>query len=103
MMGSILQDIRYGMRKLAKHPGFTMIAALTLALGVGANTAVFSVVNSILLRPLPLPDSQRLMVLFNTDDPSGQSRVVSYPDFFDWQRESRAFDILSTFARAGIQ
>lgn len=102
-MGSILQDIRYGMRKLAKHPGFTMIAALTLALGVGANTAVFSVVNSILLRPLPLPDSQRLMVLFNTDDPSGQSRVVSYPDFFDWQRESRAFDILSTFARAGIQ
>lgn len=102
-MGSILQDIRYGMRKLAKHPGFTMIAVLTLALGVGANTAVFSVVNSILLRPLPLPDSQRLMVLFNTDDPSGQSRVVSYPDFFEWQRESRAFDILSTFARAGIQ
>ena len=103
MMGSILQDIRYGMRKLAKHPGFTMIAVLTLALGVGANTAVFSVVNSILLRPLPLPDSQRLMVLFNTDDPSGQSRVVSYPDFFDWQRESRAFDVLSTFARAWIQ
>jgi putative ABC transport system permease protein len=101
-MRSLLQDIRYGLRMSVKNPGFTMIAVLTLALGVGANTAVFSVVNSVLLRPLPLPDSQRLMVLFNTDDPSGQSWAVSYPDFLDWQRENRTFEVLSTFVPQSV-
>src|SRR3984893_16355177 len=101
-MSALLQDIRYGLRMLAKNSTFTAIAVLTLALGVGANTAVFSVVNSVLLRPLPLRDSQHLMVLFNTDDSSGQSWAVSYPDFLDWQRENRTFDVLSTFVPQSV-
>jgi putative ABC transport system permease protein len=101
-MGATLQDIRYGVRMLAKNPGFTIVAVLTLALGIGANTAVFSVVNAVLLRPLPLPDSRRLMVLFDTDDRSGQSWAVSYPDFLDWRRQNRTFDVLSTFVPQSV-
>jgi predicted permease len=101
-MGALLQDIRYGLRMLAKNPGFTAIAVLTLALGIGANTAVFSVVNAILLRPLPLPDSQRLMVAFGTDDPSGQTWAVAYPDFQDWQRQNRTFEALSSFVPQSV-
>jgi len=101
-MGALLQDVRYGLRMLAKRPAFTAIAVLTLALGIGANTAVFSVVNAVLLRPLPLPDSRCLMVLYNKDDPSGQSWAVSYPDFLDWQRETKSFQVLSTFVPLSV-
>jgi putative ABC transport system permease protein len=102
MMGALLQDIRYGLRMLGKHPGFTAIAVLTLALGIGANTAVFSVVNSVLLRPLPLPESRQLMIVFGTDDPSGQSWAISYPDFQDWRRQSQTFEAFSAFVPQSV-
>ena len=101
-MGTLLQDARYGLRTLTKNPGFAAIAILTLALGIGANTAVFSVVNSVLLRPLPLPDSRRLTVLFGTDDPSGRTWAVSYPDYKYWESQNKSFESMSTFVPGSV-
>ncbi|HEV2492298.1 MAG TPA: ABC transporter permease [Terriglobia bacterium] len=92
-MGTFLQDLRYGLRMLAKNPGFTAVAILTLALGIGANTAIFSIVNAVLLRPLPYKDPGRLAVLWtdNVKQNLHQERT-SYPNFEDWRKHSRAFE-----------
>jgi len=90
----LLQDLRYALRMLAKQPGFTAIAVLTLALGIGANTAIFSVINAVLLRPLPYPNAGRIMVLNESSGP-GQDFSVALPDYFDWQKESKTFEHLA--------
>ena len=93
------QDLRYGARTLAKAPGFTVAAVITLALAIGANTAVFSVVNGVLLRPLPFAHQDRLVMLAEQTQ-SGAIRPPSYPTFLDWQAQASAFDGMA-FARGG--
>jgi putative ABC transport system permease protein len=85
--------MRYSWRTLSKMPGFTVLAVLVLALGIGANTAIFSVVNSVVLRPLPYRDSDRLVLIWETDLKDGIRREgASAPNFFDWQEQSQSFD-----------
>ena len=93
-MHAILQDFRYALRMLAKQPAFAAIAVLTLALGIGANTAIFSIINSVLLRPLPYPHADRIMVLNESSGP-GQDFSVALPDYFDWQKETKTFEHLA--------
>lgn len=90
LVDSFFQDVRYGFRTLRKSPGFTSVALLTLALGIGANTAIFSVVYAVLLNPLPYKDPSRLLVLHETTPKVG-AVSVSYPNFLDWRVQSRAF------------
>jgi predicted permease len=93
-------DLLYGLRILRSSPGFTAVAVATLALGIGANTAVFSVVDGVLLRPLPFPDSERIVTLWNTYPKLGDEREeVSPPDFCDWRAQSRSFDRLAAYER----
>src|SRR5438552_959986 len=89
-----MRDLRYAFRMLTKQPGFTAVAVLTLALGIGANTAIFSVINAVLLRPLPYPNADRIMVLNETSGP-GQDFSVALPDYFDWRNGSTLFEHLA--------
>jgi putative ABC transport system permease protein len=92
-MFTLLRDLRYALRTLRKKPGFTIVALLVLALGIGANTAIFSVVNSVLLRPLPYPGSGRLALIWETDLKDGILREgPSAPNFLDWQEQSQSFE-----------
>jgi predicted permease len=98
---TLWQDIRYGARMLRKNPGFTIIAVLTLALGIGANTAIFSVVNAVLLRPLPYRNSNQLVVLRETSPRVGPVSV-SYPNFLDWRQQSHAFTQMAAVHNMGF-
>jgi predicted permease len=96
----MLNDIQYGLRQLFKHPGFTFVAVLTLALGIGANTAIFSVVNALLLKPLPFPEPQQLVAFGMTNTrQSGQIELgsLSYPDFFDFRDQNRTLQSLAVY------
>ena len=90
----LTQDVRYAARMLRKSPLLSGIAILTIALGIGANTAVFSIVNGVLLSPLPYRDSERLVKVWETL-PGLSQATVSYPDYKDWQERSRVFDGLA--------
>ena len=95
-MNTVLADLRYGFRLLIQSPVFTAIAALTLAVGIGANTALFSVVNGVLLNPLPYPHSDRLVVIYERI--AGlDSAPIEYPNFLDWQRSSRSFASMAAY------
>jgi putative ABC transport system permease protein len=93
-MQTLAQDLRYGLRSLAQHPGFALVASLTLAIGIGATTAIYSVVDAVLLRPLPWPDSERLVLIFGTR--GGNQQSVVYLDYRDWRDNSNAFEELGT-------
>jgi predicted permease len=95
-MTTLIQDLRYGLRMLAKNPGFTAVALLALALGIGANTAIFSVVNGVLLRPLPYADPGRLMSVYERSREFGQM-AVAYPNFLDWRRENHSFTDMAAY------
>src|SRR6188474_2414975 len=89
-----MNDLRLAIRQLRKSPGFTLVAVLTLALGIGANTAIFSIVNAVLLRPLPYPDADRIMILNESSGP-GQDYSVALPDYFDWRNDNTVFEHLA--------
>lgn len=96
-MGTFMQDLRYSFRVLLKTPGFTIVAVLTIALGIGANTAIFSVINSVLLRPLPFQQPERLAGLWETEASPG-SYPLTGPDFLDWQAQNKTFEGMSLYS-----
>ncbi|MFP5260954.1 MAG: ADOP family duplicated permease [Blastocatellia bacterium] len=98
MTETLLQDIRYGARGLAKQRGFTAIAVLTLALGIGANTAIFSVVNELLLRPLPFRDADRLVMLWEISSEGRHQNTTSRANFRAWREQSTAFESMAAFS-----
>src|SRR5438093_9528165 len=89
-----MSNFRLVIRQFVKNPAFSAVAILTLALGIGANTAIFSIVNAVLLRPLPYPDADRIMVLNESSGP-GQDYSVALPDYFDWQKDNTVFEHLA--------
>jgi len=93
------QDLRYGMRMLRRNPGFTAVAVITLALGIGANTAIFSVVYAVLLRPLPYEEPGRLVMVWTTEGDSTGTFPASGPDYLDWKSQNHVFEGLADGSR----
>jgi putative ABC transport system permease protein len=102
MMGTLLQDLRYGVRMLAKNPGFTLIAVLALALGIGANSAIFSVINAVLLRPLPFENPDDIVTPWGRGLDGGErTAIVSYPDYLEWRDQAQTFEQLAVYNTSG--
>ena len=101
-MGNLLQDLRYGLRNLARDRGFVIVAMLTLALGIGANTTIFSVMNGTLLKPIPFPGADRLTIVWETFGKGSDNwNIVSAPNFWDFQKRARSFESMAIFDSAG--
>ena len=99
MMTTLWQDLRYGIRMLAKRPGFSLVAVFTLALGIGANSAIFSVVNAVLLRPLPFAEPENLVMVFERRPRQNRDRnPVSPADFIDWRNQNEVFEWMAAFS-----
>jgi putative ABC transport system permease protein len=95
-METLIQDLRYGFRMLIKSPAFAAVAIVTLALGIGANTAIFTVIYGVLIRPLPFPQPDRLQALW-TLFPSGDREGCFLPDFVDWRQQAQSFVAMAAF------
>lgn len=103
LLEHLVRDLLYGLRMLRRNPGFTAIAVLTLGLGIGANTAIFSVINAVLLRPLPYPQPRDLVLVWGTNTENGDTEdVISYPTFEDWRARSRSFERMAAFTSRGM-
>jgi predicted permease len=100
-MQTLLEDVRYGLRMLRKSPGFAVVTVLTLALGIGANTALFSVVNGVLLNPLPFHDPNQLVAL-SESKPNFAQGSISYPNFLDWQKDNHTFSAMAIARNYGF-
>ena len=99
----MLQDLRYALRTLVRSPSFIVAAVLTLALGIGANTAMFSVVNAVLLRPLPFPDPDRFLLVSSVNRRAAVGEIrASALDFADWRSQTKSFDAMGAFAGTGF-
>ncbi|MBD0374003.1 MAG: ABC transporter permease, partial [Pyrinomonadaceae bacterium] len=96
-MNNLWQDVRFGLRMMLKTPGYTIIAVITMMLGIGANTTIFSVVNAILLRPLPVAQPERLVNLHSTSPDGSSFHSFSYPDYLDYRDQSEVFDGLAAY------
>lgn len=106
MLTTVRQDVRFALRKFRRSPGFAVTVVVTLALGIGATTAIFSLVDGILLRPLPLPRAERLVAIDTLEFPpggdtsnpaAGYFTETSYPDSFDWKRQNQTFASLASY------
>jgi len=95
-MATLLEDLRYSLRLIKRSPGFTIVAGIALALGIGANTAIFSVVNGVLLQPLPYPEPSRLMMIYESGRDYSHSSIA-YPNFLDWRREQHSFTGMAAY------
>jgi putative ABC transport system permease protein len=103
MLDTLWQDVRFGVRMLAKNPGFAAVAVLTLGLGIGVNTAIFSVVNAVLVRPLPFENPDQLVMIWQTNPQKGISQdLVSPPNLHDWQQQSHTFGQIAAFNPRGF-
>ena len=97
-MGTLINDLKYALRTFARNPGFTIATIVILTLGIGANSAIFSVINGVLLKPLPFDEPERLVMIWQTDKAEGDMRcIVSYPNVEDWRRECGAFEGIAAF------
>src|SRR5262245_9065776 len=97
-MDNLLSDIRYAMRNLIKRPGFTAIAVLTLALGIGANSSIFSAIYALLLNPLPIPDQDRVMAIWDKNPMHGlDHNEVTVANYFDWLAQNQSFEKLALY------
>src|SRR5688572_1095777 len=102
-MDTLIKDLRYAVRSLRKRPGFLVIAVATLALGIGATTAMFTVVNSVLLRPLQFPEPERIVLLEGVNPRQGITvSNMSVPDITDWKTQSQSFEQIAAFYTGGV-
>src|SRR5919107_2693506 len=102
-METLIKDIRYGIRSFLKRPGFLVIAVSTLALGIGATTAMFTVVNSMLLRPLQFPEPERIVLLEGVNPRQGITQSnMSLPDIDDWKKQSQSFEQIAAFSSTAL-